>query len=207
MILFFDTETTGLHDKWRPFDDECQPYIVQLAAQLFDNDGLPIAGFSVIINNDVHIPKAASDVHGITRELAEQRGISSDLAIDLFAALYAKCSLLCAHNMKFDKLILETAIARRWGRYKALSKPLFCTMEAAAGIVDLPPTERMLKYGFNKPKAPKLAECIRFFFDEDLEGAHDALVDVSACARLFFHLMGMGLACDTDSRKGRGDFF
>jgi DNA polymerase-3 subunit epsilon len=61
-------------------------------------------------------------------------------------------------------------------------------MEAAAPIVNLPPTERMLAAGFNKPKAPKLEECIHHFFGETLAGAHDALVDVRACARVYFHL-------------------
>ena len=72
-----------------------------------------------------------------------------------------------------------------------LRKPLFCTMEAAAPIVNLPPTERMLAAGFNKPKAPKLEEAIRFFFDESLDGAHDAMVDVIACRRIYFHLKNL----------------
>jgi DNA polymerase-3 subunit epsilon len=48
----------------------------------------------------------------------------------------------------------------------------------------------MLAAGFNKPKPPKLSECIQFFFNEELVGAHDALVDVRACVRVFRHLMG-----------------
>lgn len=47
---------------------------------------------------------------------------------------------------------------------------------------------RMLAAGISKPKAPKLAECVKHFFGEDLAGAHDALVDVRACARVFFRL-------------------
>ena len=69
-----------------------------------------------------------------------------------------------------------------------LRKSLFCTMEAATPIVNLPPTERMVAAGITKPKPPKLEECIRHFFDESLEGAHDALIDVRACSRVFFHL-------------------
>jgi DNA polymerase III subunit epsilon len=69
-----------------------------------------------------------------------------------------------------------------------LRKPLFCTMEASAPIVNLPPTERMVAAGFNKPKPPKLEECIKHFFKEDLKGAHDAMIDVSACRRIYFEL-------------------
>ncbi|AOW48412.1 3'-5' exonuclease family protein [Acetobacter ascendens] len=64
----------------------------------------------------------------------------------------------------------------------------FCTMDAAAPLVNLPPTARMIAAGIDKPKAPKLEECIKHFFNEELKGAHDAMVDVRACARLFFHL-------------------
>lgn len=52
----------------------------------------------------------------------------------------------------------------------------------------------MLAAGFTKPKPPKLEECIRHFFDEALEGAHDALVDVRACARVHRHLISLETA-------------
>jgi len=50
----------------------------------------------------------------------------------------------------------------------------------------------MLAAGFTKPKPPKLEECIRHFFNEELDGAHDAMVDVRACRRVYFHLQTMG---------------
>lgn len=95
---------------------------------------------------------------------------------------------VCAHNIKFDRGVIEAAIARHYGRVLPLRKPLFCTMEAATPVVNLPPTERMRAAGFNKPKPPKLEECIRHFFNEDLDGAHDAMIDVAACRRVYFHL-------------------
>jgi DNA polymerase-3 subunit epsilon len=51
----------------------------------------------------------------------------------------------------------------------------------------------MLAAGFTRAKQAKLSECITHFFNEDLTGAHDALVDVRACARVFFHLKNMEL--------------
>jgi DNA polymerase III subunit epsilon len=55
-------------------------------------------------------------------------------------------------------------------------------------LVNLPPTAKMVAAGFNKPKPPKLAEVILFLFGEELQGAHDAMVDVRATARVHFHL-------------------
>lgn len=189
MILFFDTETTGFFDDRLPVDHEAQPYIVQLAARLCEENGDPVAGFCFIVGNPgVAIPERAAAVHGITDVKAAQFGVSAEFALSAFTHLYQRADLVCAHNIKFDKGILEVAIARHYGKAMPLRKPLFCTMEAASPVVNLPPTERMLAAGFTKPKPPKLEECIQFFFNEELKGAHDAMVDVSACSRVYFHL-------------------
>ncbi len=196
MILFFDTETTGFFQDRLPIDHPEQPYIVQLAAELTDDDGEPISGFSFIvdpgISNGVFIPDRASDVHGITNERAVQFGVSAEFALSAFTHLYQRADIVCAHNIKFDRGVMEAAIARHYGKVMPLRKTLFCTMEAASPVVNLPPTERMLAAGFAKPKPPKLEECIRHFFNEELDGAHDAMVDVRACRRVYFHLQTMG---------------
>jgi DNA polymerase-3 subunit epsilon len=189
MILFFDTETTGFFDDRLPVDHEAQPYIVQIAAQLCEGGGSPVAGFSFIVRYpEVEIPERAAAVHGITTEKAIQFGVSAEFALGAFTHLYQRANLVCAHNIKFDKGILEVAIARHYGKAMPLRKPLFCTMEAASPVVNLPPTERMRAAGFDKPKPPKLEECVQHFFNEKLEGAHDAMVDVIACRRVYLHL-------------------
>ncbi len=197
MILFFDTETTGFFDDRIPVDHEAQPYIVQLAAQLCQEDGLPVAGFSFVVSNPgVEVPERAAAVHGITTEKAIQFGVSAEFALSAFTHLYQRADLVCAHNIKFDKGIIEVAIARHYGRTMPLRKPLFCTMDAASPIVNLPPTERMVAAGFTKPKPPKLEECIQHFFGEKLDGAHDAMVDVAACSRVYFYLKSLKTAED-----------
>lgn len=195
MILFFDTETTGFVQDRLPVDHPDQPYVVQLAAELTEDDGEPVAGFSFIIDpgiGEITIPTKASDVHGITDERAVALGVSAEFALGAFTHLYQRANLVVAHNIKFDRAVIEIAISRHYRKIMPLRKPLFCTMDAATPIVNLPPTERMLAAGFNKPKPPKLDECIRHFFDESLEGAHDALVDVRACSRVYFHLKTLG---------------
>lgn len=198
MILFFDTETAGFLDDRLPPDHEAQPYIVQLAAQPCGDDGVPIAGFCFIVDpgigNGVNIPERASAVHGITNEQAVQFGVSAEFALSAFTHLYQRADLICAHNIKFDKGILEVAIARHYGRTMPLRKPLFCTMEAASPVIKLPPTEKMRAAGFDKPKPPKLEECVKHFFNEELSGAHDAMVDLNACRRVYMHLKTIEVA-------------
>lgn len=198
MILFFDTETTGFFDDRLPVDHEAQPYIVQLAAQLCQDDGEVLAGFCFIvdpgISSMVRIPERAAAVHGITEQKAAQFGVSIEFALSAFIHLYQRSDLVCAHNIKFDKGVIETAAARYYGKTMPLRKPLFCTMEAASPVVNLPPTEKMRAAGFDKPKPPKLEECIQHFFHEKLDGAHDAMVDVIACRRVYLHLKSLEIA-------------
>lgn len=191
MILFFDTETTGFFHDRLPVDHPDQPYIVQLAAQLCDDDGSVIAGFSFVVDPGigvVSIPDRAAEVHGITDEVAARFGVSSEFALSAFTHLYQRADLVCAHNIKFDRGVIEAAISRHYRKVMPLRKPLFCTMEAATPIINLPPTERMKAVGFDKPKPPKLEECVRHFFNEDLIDAHDAMADVVACRRVYLHL-------------------
>ncbi len=199
MILFFDTETTGLPDFKSPSNAEHQPHIVQFAAILVD----PItrterASIDVIVKPDGWtIPDEVAAIHGITNEIAMACGVDERTVADLFFSLREQAVVEVAHNASFDRRIMRIAALRHLGMTREMievseSGKVFCTMKAAQPIVNLPPTERMLAAGFKGPKQPKLSECIRHFFDEDLDGAHNALVDVRACARIYFNMMDGG---------------
>lgn len=187
-ILFFDTETTGFPNPTLSAADSLQPHCVQLAAILAEEDGTERASLNLIIKPDGwSIPEAASSIHGITGEVATAYGIRETVAAAAFYDLMQQADLLVAHNIKFDAQIIGTMFVRAKRDWRVLDAR-HCTMIQATPIVNLPPTDRMIAAGFNKPKAPKLSECVSHFFGEDLEGAHDALVDVRACARIFFHM-------------------
>lgn len=192
MILFFDTETTGFPDKALPVTHERQPHLVQVAALLTESDGTERAHFSLIIKPPVKIPDAASAVHGISDELAERAGVVPLVGAQMWNRLARKATLWVAHNIGFDIFVMESALTRilpeEWRHNGYANVARFCTMAAATPILNLPPTERMVARGYNKPKAPKLSECISHFFGETLDGAHNAMVDVRACARVYFHL-------------------
>ena len=188
MILFFDTETTGFLKPSAPLTDPGQPHVVQLAAQLCDESGAIHAGFSLIIDPGVPIPDRVAEIHGITNERASHYGVTPEVALAMWDHLHQRAELLVGHNVKFDIGIMDVALARHRPRATIIAKPTFCTMEAASPIMKLPPTDKMRAAGFTKPKPPKLEEAIRHFFGEPLDGAHDAMVDVVACRRVFFRL-------------------
>jgi DNA polymerase-3 subunit epsilon len=188
--LFFDTETTGFPEDRLPIEHEDQPYVVQLAAMLCRDDGTMLGGFSVVIDNGVAIPQKVVDIHGISDVLALEVGVLPRTAMGLFNHYSRRANLFVAHNIKFDWHMMAIMAAR--GGHAMPEGDRFCTMEVSTPVVNLPPSERMVAMGINKPKPPKLAEAVKFFIGEDLEGAHDALVDVRACARVFFKLKELG---------------
>ena len=64
-------------------------------------------------------------------------------------------------------------------------------MDASKLIVKAPLTAKQIAAGFSGYKSPNLAETVRHFFDEEIEGAHDALVDARASGRIYWHLKGL----------------
>lgn len=198
MILIYDTETTGLPDFKVPSDASHQPHIVQFAAILVDPaTRIERASIDLIVKPDGWaIPDEVAAIHGITNEIAESCGVDERTVADLFFGLRKKATVEVAHNSGFDRRIMRIAMLRHLAMTRedievSEAGKNYCTMKAAQPIVNLPPTDRMLAAGFRGPKQPKLSECVKHFFDEELEGAHNALVDVRACARLYFHLVDL----------------
>jgi DNA polymerase-3 subunit epsilon len=197
LILFYDTETTGLPDFKAPSDAPHQPHIVQLAAILIDPvTRIERAIVDLIVKPDGWtIPDEVAVIHGITTETATSCGVPEQAAVALFIALKAQTAIEVAHNVSFDRRIMRIAMLRMGlarDEVEAMEGgESYCTMRSSTSIINLSPTARMTAAGFSKPKPPKLSECVKHFFGEDLEGAHNALNDVRACARVYFHLQAL----------------
>lgn len=196
MILFYDTETTGLPDFKARSDEPTQPHLVQLALVLHDDACVEIRGGSWIIKPDGWIiPPELTAIHGISQERAMDEGIPEWEAMEHFIQAANRTTLRVAHNENFDRRIMRIAMLR-YGIERDVvefmeARPSFDTCRAALPIVNLPPTAKMMEKRMMSPKPPKLEECMKHFFDEDLPGAHDALVDTRACARVYWHLQSL----------------
>lgn len=195
MILFFDTETTGFPHKSKPLDHPDQPHVIQLAAILADESGNVVSSFSFLIDpgveNGVRIPSGAQEVHGIDEERLWRFGIPPVAALDTFDEMLSRADLIVGHNIDFDVEMMEIAqhkhaevVRESWLR---ITLPRFCTMKESTDICRLPST-RAATTGKGGNKWPKLGEAYKHFFGEDLTGAHDAMNDVRACMRIYFHL-------------------
>lgn len=195
LFEFYDTETTGFPNDRLPDDHPDQARLMQIAGILADDTGKELAclNFTVALEPGNRLPSPeAVATHGITPEAANRIGIKERWAVATFLAQAAKADYVVAHNEQFDRRIVTMAKVRHQIPIDLPSRGL-CTCQTAAPIVNLPPTEKMLRAGFNKPKNPNLAETYRHFFGRDFDGsAHDALSDVRACKDIFFKLLEIG---------------
>jgi len=187
MNLFFDTETSNLPDWRSPSDDPKQPHLLQLACILADNDGNEVETFSTLVKPypGCVIGEEAFKAHGISHTKAMNEGIDGKEAADRFFDMVFRAERVIGHNVTFDIRMMRIHAAKAHGFKWDCPVPYACTMRMATPIIKIPPTAKMIAAGFSKYKPPNLGECVQFFFGETLEGAHDALVDVRACKRVF----------------------
>ena len=89
MYLVFDTETTGLPRNYKApiSDSENWPRAVQIAWQLHDEWGKIIEHKDYLITPDNYtIPYDSERIHGISTELAQERGKNIDFDINIMGA-------------------------------------------------------------------------------------------------------------------------
>lgn len=195
-ILFYDTETTGLPDFRARSHDPKQPHLVEIALLVCDDDGTELRHWCHLVRPDGWvITEENTKNHNITHEQAMAEGIPEDMAVALWLLARTQAEIRVAHNNAFDDRILRIAMTRAGVARNIVefleSQPSFDTCRASTKLVNLPPTEKMLAAGMTTPKAPKLEEAYRFFFNAPMEGAHRALTDVRACAKIYFHLKSL----------------
>ncbi|MFA7170885.1 MAG: 3'-5' exonuclease [Candidatus Paceibacterota bacterium] len=186
MYLFFDTETTGLPRDWNAPVDKLDnwPRLVQLAWLLYDENGKKLDERAHIVKPEGFlIPSESAKVHGITNEKALAEGEDLRFVLEEFAERIAEANLLVAHNMSFDEKIMGAEFLRGKMETELFQTERICTMLSSIDFCRIPSS------GGSGYKWPRLSELYIKLFGKDFEGAHDALVDTSACARCFFELM------------------
>ncbi|OWQ92000.1 hypothetical protein CDN99_06475 [Roseateles aquatilis] len=185
LIIFFDTETTGLPDFKAPSEAPHQPHLTQIGAILVDEDTREeLETLDVLVKPDGwEIGEEAAALTGITTERALAEGIPEAEAVDRFMAMHAKAAGRIAFNEAFDCRILRIALMRYRDPEQAdawKTAPALCAATASTSICKLPPTAKMIAVRRHHPKTPKLSEAYEFFTGRQLVGAHSAIVDVRA---------------------------
>ena len=205
LVLFFDTETTGLPRSRRaaPQQSALWPNVVQLSWIIYDiANQVSVDSQDLIIQlpRDAALPKESVAIHGITRARMNTKGVPISVALDAFEAAASRADLVVAHNLEFDLNVLK---AELWRTRRAVDfqPPLgrakqFCTMVATKKLCNLRSTTRD---GREFVKFPKLEELHSCLFGSEHGHMHDAMGDVIACLRCYCMLFhGYDVAKGTD---------
>lgn len=188
MLLFFDTETTGLPRDWSAPVERLDnwPRLVQLAWLLCDENGRKLEERVHIVKpSGFIVPPEAARVHGITQEKALAEGKEVLSVLEEFSEMIDEADFLVAHNMNFDEKIMGAEFLRGGIKSGLFRTERICTMLSTVDFCGIPSASG------DGYKWPKLSELHIKLFGKDFEDAHDAMVDTSACARCFFKLREM----------------
>lgn len=197
--LVFDTETNGKRPKGRDVPLHKEPGLVQIAAILYlgrrpvghlscfmppmgpQGDRRPIPDPELSPTGTLtDADYAFFRKSGITDETVDAAGVPFKVGVAMFNNFVRVADRIVAHNIAFDDPIVRAAYSRIACPQQALwETPKYCTMKTLEPVLKLPG-----KYGF---KFPTLDESYRALVDPlGFAGAHDAMVDVQACAAVLW---------------------
>lgn len=201
LLLIFDTETSGL---WPKSDNENNkleyPFIVQLSFIVFDLDENKIVEkYNKYIqqNESMDFNSQAFKINNITKEMCDN-GVHIVEALNQFYTYYMNVKHIIAHNLDFDKKMIQLEILRN---YESLNtkecfgiQVLFndtfnelwklkahCTMIMGKHITNITIKGR---HGPFK-KMPKLIELYKKLFNETPKNLHNSLIDCVVCLKCF----------------------
>ena len=195
LVLLFDTETNGLPkirnapaekvDNW--------PIIIQIAGQLWE---VGSGTHPVKISEHSFLIKPAADtewnpgsfaIHKISKEKALTDGTDSDEVFKLFHALVFKSDVIVAHNLAFDKPILQAEFVRRGLDTKVWPPIEYCTMINTKELLKLP---GLYPKPWDLYKTPKLVELYCFLHSPTTKFEyHSAAGDVECLVQCFLELI------------------
>ncbi|MBT8322236.1 MAG: PHP domain-containing protein, partial [Eudoraea sp.] len=200
MYLIFDTETTGLPKRWdAPLSDlDNWPRCVQIAWQLHDEMGVLLDQQDYLIKPEgFNIPYDAEVIHGISTELASQKGEALEVVLEHFSEALAKARFIVGQNVGFDLNIMGAEFLRLEQANLLEQLPILDTCTEDTALLCKIPGGRGGKF-----KLPTLSELHAFLFDEPFVEAHNATADVEATARCFFELIRQGKFTATQLKAG-----
>lgn len=184
MLLFFDTETTGLtrlafvtrfnHKKW--------PRLVKIAWTLADENGIEKIESATVFPADFEIPAEATRIHGITTKEAQSAGEPIQSILRRFQSSLTSASTIIAHNLSYDLGVIH-AEAMRLGIEGDLQWPdkRLCTVALGQSYL-------VSKYGSTRPQRLSLSGLYKEVMGFDFSPKHDPVSDVRACAHIYFRL-------------------
>ena len=187
MYLIFDTETTGLPKRWNApiTDTDNWPRCIQIAWQMHDSMGNLVESQDYLVQPDgFNIPYDAEQIHGISTELAAQKGIPLAEVLEKFNLALSKAKFVVGQNVGFDVNIMGAEFHRLQVENPLQELPVLDTCTEETALLCKLPGGRGGKF-----KLPTLTELHEYLFKEPFNEAHNATADVEATTRCFLELI------------------
>ena len=166
--LIFDTETTGipLHPAAK---DSVQPRIIEWGGVLIDDQGEVQYELHLLINPGVRLPDEITKITGISdSDLIDQFSFAQ--VAGQLRHVFASADTLVAHNLPFDRKMMELELARNDIQDWPWPRNNICTVQ-----------EHAEEWGYR----PTLKKLYQWYFDKPLDQTHRALDDVYALAEIY----------------------
>lgn len=161
-----DLETTGLlkHPRAKP---KVQPRCIEFGAVVIDAAGNQLDTMSILINPEQKLESIITKITGLTDKDLKGQPVFADILDDI-ASLIEGCDMVIAHNLPFDKGVLDwefgwLGVAIDWPAIQ------FCTVQ-----------ENVSVYGYRV----KLKDLYRDVTGRSWKQTHRALDDCMALAEI-----------------------
>jgi len=205
-VLVFDTETTGLPQSKIISPDTLKlwPHIVQFSYVIYDTEANDIVVSSddiVKVGKDVVISDGSIELHGITKEISQNKGKNINELIDVFCSHLKSVDVLVGHNIEFDIKMIKVELLRfiysdmsddKSIKYKnnlydlSIFQNIYCTMQNS---IDLCSIKKQDKYGKEYNKYPKLIELHQKLFNSAPNNLHNSFNDILITLRCYIKLV------------------
>jgi DNA polymerase III alpha subunit (gram-positive type) len=150
MYLFLDIETADVCSVENPY-----PRLLQLAYCIMDSSRNIICRQNdYVLPTDFSVTSQAQALHHISNDFACVNGIPLEQVLRRFISFTTDVTICIAHNINFDKRILEKELSRFHWVSPFTKWKLFCTMRAAKPFC-------ALKDKNGRLKNPSLSELYR----------------------------------------------
>lgn len=187
MYLFIDTETTRIQpgfDNYRPYTEVGNwPRMVSFGAWVYEK-GKTTPYHMLIVPKGFTISKSDTEIHGITHNMAVNRGVLPDVALLIIGNLLQEAPMVVCHNKNFDIPVIKAEMHRAGMPAshikKVFDRDIFCTSEDTRQVPGL------LLPGKQFVSLDRLFE---FCNKRPLKrGKHNAQDDARICMECFFYL-------------------
>jgi DNA polymerase III epsilon subunit-like protein len=209
-ILVFDTETTGFPPKidrsnGAPVPNISEyPLILQLSFIIYDlNTQSVVQEYNqyVRIADNAFIPEKTTEIHGITKDICNSRGIPIERILHDFYIAYMSVDRIIGHNLAFDRKMVEIEILRNIRKLSLIPDIMLLFNETFNDVNDIETICTMMKgkdvcnlyltnerTGSRWKKQPKLSELHFALFNFVPDNLHDALMDTKVCLRCYLKM-------------------